>query len=153
MFICGFRARGEGHDANYSHPGVEAFGYVKRITPALLSSTNFFNVVFAPSWVSTSPPKPSRFIVSPEALALLEDAPLAGAAFLPPLALDPADLTELGFFAGGARAGSAALRLRNSTMLELVRKLGGIENIKEEVSEKIATKHLEFNYCKVLTRT
>ena len=66
---------------------------------------------------------------SPSALVLLEDAPLAGVSFLPPLVLDPADLTELAFFAGGAGAGSAAFRLRSSTILELVRN-GKRKNIK-----------------------
>lgn len=81
----------------------------------------------------------------PTTLAVLEDAPLAGVSFLPPLALDPADLTELAFFAGGAGAGSAALRLRNSTILELVRKLGIRENINDE---NVATEHLESNDLK-----
>jgi hypothetical protein len=54
-----------GEKWSYSHPGVEAFGYVKMTTPDLLSSTSLFSVVLSPSLVSTSLPKPSSVIVSP----------------------------------------------------------------------------------------
>lgn len=49
------------------HPGVEALGYVNSTTPDLLASTSFLRVVFVPSFVSTSPPNPSKLMVLPAA--------------------------------------------------------------------------------------
>lgn len=101
----------------FLHPGVDAFGYVKRTTPDLLSSTSFFNVTFSPSLVSTSPPNPSIVIVSPAATLL-------AVAFTPfvdeaPILLEVEDLTELAFFTGGGcgAVSAGALRLRSSTIL------------------------------------
>lgn len=52
-------------DAMVLQPGVEALGYVNSTTPALLLSTSFASVVFSPSFVSISPPKPERSMLSP----------------------------------------------------------------------------------------
>ena len=104
------------------HPGVEALGYVKRTTPALLASTSFCNVVFSPSLVSISPPKPARVILLPEATELAEGAPFAGSAGLSTVtSLTLAAAAFAGaFLGGGAGAASAgALRLRNSTIMML----------------------------------
>lgn len=105
----------------YSHPGVPALGYVNRTTPDLLSSTSFFNVVFSPSWVSTSPPKLSKEMVSPTVTALeAEAAPLVLLPVIASLALSTALLIGFDFFleGGGAGGSAAGLRLRNSTMID-----------------------------------
>ena len=106
-----------------SQPGVEAFGYVNKTTPFLLSSTNFINVVFSPSFVSTSPPKPARVMVSPTATLAFVDDPLDTGllSVIVDLALEAVDLTELAFFIGGGGALSEALRLRSSTIARLFR--------------------------------
>ena len=78
-------------------------------------------MVFTPSFVSISPPNPSRLTVSPtvtlDALALVEPL-LLGALGLVMASLTFATAFATGpfFFAGGAAAGAAsgALRLRNS---------------------------------------
>ena len=99
------------------HPGVDALGYVKRIIPDLLSSISFFNVTFLPSFVSTSPPKPSTVIVSPAAtLSAIAAEPFVDGS---PLFLEVDDLTELAFFTGGdVVSAGGALRLRSSTILD-----------------------------------
>lgn len=105
----------------YSHPGVDALGYVNRTTPDLLSSTSFFNVVLSPSLVSTSPPKLSKEMVSPTVTALeAEVAPLVLLPVIASLALSTALVTGLDFFldGGGAGGSAAGLRLRNSTMID-----------------------------------
>ena len=93
---------------------------MKSTTPLLLSSMSLFSVVLSPVWVSISPPKPSRFMVTPTAnLVAAEEEPLRVAAFFSgtlPLALE---VEELLFFSGGVAVGSTAgaLRLRNSTIV------------------------------------
>lgn len=101
-------------------PGVDALGYVKSTTPALLSSTSCLRVVFLPSLVSISPPNVARSIVFPTVaftLGVLEAE--ASGSFLgldmTALTFSATLLTTLFFFAGGAGAGSTALRLRSST--------------------------------------
>lgn len=109
-------------------PGVLARGYVNSTTPFLLSSTSFWRVVFSPSCVSISPPKPARVIESPTATLAAFLAGAAAAAV--PLVLLTAVLASgtatalalaAGFAAGdffldgGAGAGSTgALRLRRT---------------------------------------
>ena len=97
------------------HPGVDAFGYEKRTTPDLLSSTICFNVTLSPSFVSISPPKPSNVIRSPAATLL----PVAAEPFVDesPFLLEVEDLTELALFTGCGVASVDALRLRSSTIL------------------------------------
>ena len=103
----------------YLHPGVEALGYVNKTTPDLASSSNsFFRVVFSPSWVSISPPKPSRSIMLPVLTAFAEVC-----SFLPPF---EEDLTEFAFLTWGRVVvdSSAALRFLNSTIVIDLYKLG-----------------------------
>lgn len=155
--LLGGEGGGGGQPLNL-HPGVLAAGYVNRTTPALLAATSFASVVFSPSFVSISPPKPSSVMVSPTlgAPPLLEEAAaagaalagaaagFAGAAFFAGAALG-ASLLALGaaaaafFFAGGAGAGAGAGRLRNVTGMMMCvrgRAEGGVEARKEEVGKR-----------------
>lgn len=93
-------------------------------TPVLLSSMRFFSVVFSPSLVSISPPKPSRVMKSATATLVPEEEPFAVECFFSGAVAFALDAEELLFFNGGGAAGSAggALRLRNSTILSYVQK-------------------------------
>lgn len=110
-------------------PGVEALGYVKITTPDLLSSTRAFRVVLLPSWVSISPPKPSRATTSPTTGFAGLDEPLASAAlaafadlpFTVSLTLAATFETLVCFLVGGSGAGAGALRLRSSTGMATLR--------------------------------
>lgn len=97
---------------------------MKRATPALLSSTRALRVVVVPSLSVTSPPKPSRVMMSPTAGAALaaSDEPLvlatAAVAFsftssLTSLAFEATLVALVGFLLGAA-GGGGALRLRSS---------------------------------------
>lgn len=93
----------------------------------MLSSTSAFRVVFLPSLVSISPPKPSRAMTSPTTgLGALEVEPLASSnlAFLPltaSLTLAAALATLEVFLGGGGGAASGALRFRSSTGMAISR--------------------------------
>ena len=115
------------HMRSYVHPGVEALGYVKSTTPPELASTSFFKVVFWPSWVSISPPNPSKVMVEPTEGGPLEaeDDPSPFALSLPVTAAFTLSTTFLTgllfFFVGGGWEGSwCAFLLRNSTMLPIM---------------------------------
>ena len=136
MKLAAFRRRNMRDDGFlYLHPGVEALGYVKSTTPALLSSTRALRLDFTPSLVSTSPPKPSSEMMSPtwglpvtgKPLVAGASAGAAGASAGAALGGRPRGLTasltfaatlatlDCFFAAGGSGGGAGALRLRSST--------------------------------------
>lgn len=101
--------------SNSLHPGVEALGYVKMTTPALLEATRASRVVASPSLVWISPPNSLREIVSPAfGTGTLDEDSLA-------LAFGSAFDFGLAVFAAFARTGCAsaggALRFLNSTTI------------------------------------
>lgn len=103
-----------------SQPGVEALGYVNSTMPDLLSSKRSFKVVLSPSFVSISPPNPSRSILSPTTgTGLFEgSAFLTGSFFGFAAGADAFALVVLVFFAG-AGGGAGALRFLSSTTISL----------------------------------
>ena len=162
----------------YLHPGVEALGYVKTTTPALLSSTRALRLVLTPSLVSTSPPKPSSEMMSPtwglpvtgKPLVAGASAGAAGASAGAALGGRPRGLTasltfaatlatlDCFFAAGGSGGGAGALRLRSSTGISA---MGGGDSGglvcdldsfgREGVKRQRMWSHREGDYVKVMT--
>jgi hypothetical protein len=99
-----------------SQPGVEAFGYVKMMTPALLSPTRDLRVTVLPSWVEITPPKSLRSSMLPTVIELAVPVPDATAAFFGSGAAGATFFATASSFAAGrpflagrgAVAGSAA---------------------------------------------
>jgi hypothetical protein len=97
------------------HPGVEALGYVKMATPALLCSTKALRVVVVPSLRVSSPPRPSRARTLPTAGRPEAGAAAAASAGAEPLVSFSVLAALVAFLLVGAGAGGGgALRLRSS---------------------------------------
>lgn len=125
-------------------PGVEALGYVNSTTPDLLSSRSSFKDVLSPSFVSISPPNPSKSILSPtvgtepfDDGASTASAFLAGSFFGFAAGADAFALVVLVFFSGTG-GGAGALRFLSSTTISLV-SIYGLVDVVEVLTFDSAT--------------
>ena len=110
-------------------------GYVNSTTPALLSSTRILRVVFLPSFVSKSPPKPFKFTTSPT-LSILSQVK---AVVFPDGLNVVAGTLVLVRFADCSGGAAVVLRFRSSTILGLFvvgERLGAIAEL--EIVEMVS---------------